>query len=266
MHSDIRRLATNLDVKLHGLQQMFAGSNQQSQIDGVKHLKEFIQSAATVLSSASTVLSPDGLGDEHSEDGDDFRSDFGDWFKTEVNESTLAWIYSTDRSTSIFDLSQTRISAQPLVETGHLPRDQQPLSPFPRPVANQLNQETLSNLNLSNNRDIQQKVSSRQLKDKTKEEGRPTSNVDLGSALPSSPSSNQRKSSEPSLSPVYSPKEKRRSLARLFSRKSPPYEKSDGEPKPKKLTLFRSSRGTEEIRRKFVFVGDGGSGKTCFLL
>ncbi|KAF4214229.1 hypothetical protein CNMCM8980_006914 [Aspergillus fumigatiaffinis] len=64
MHSDIRRLATNLDIKLHGLQNMFLGSNQQKQMAGVEHLKEFIHSAATVLSSASTITSNDKEGDD----------------------------------------------------------------------------------------------------------------------------------------------------------------------------------------------------------
>jgi hypothetical protein len=266
MHSDIRRLATNLDVKLHGLQQMFSGSNQQSQIDGVKHLKEFVQSAATVLSSTSTVLSADEPEDEHPEDGDDFRSDFGDWFKTEVNVSTLDWIYSTNRSTFIFDLSQTQTSAQPLAETSHSPRDQRPSSLSPTPTANQLSQEALSNLNLSKSREIQPKVSSPRLKDKKKEGERPTSNIDLVPVLPSSPSYSRTKSPELPLSPVSRPKENRRSLTRLFSRKSSPYEKSEEEPKPKKLPLFRKSQGAAEIRRKCVFVGDGACGKTCFLM
>jgi hypothetical protein len=241
---------------------MFSGSNQQSQIDGVKHLKEFVQSAATVLSSTSTVLSADEPEDEHPGDGDDFRSNFGDWFKTKVNVSILDWIYSTIGSTSIFDLSQTRTSAQPLTETSHSPRDQRPSSLSPTPAANQLSQEALSNLNLFNSREIQPKVSSPQLKDKTKEEEKPTRNVDLAPALPSSPSYSRTKNPEPSLSPVSSPKEKRRSLARLFSRKSPPYKRSEEEPKPKKLPLFRKGA---VIQRKLVFVGDGACGKTCFL-
>jgi hypothetical protein len=152
MHSDIRHLATNLDVKLHGLQQMFSGSNQQSQIDSVNHLKEFVQSAATVLSSTSTVLSADEAEENHSEDGDDFRSDFGDWFKTEMNVATLDWIYSTNGGESIFDLSQTRSSAQPVGEISHPRRDQRPSPLSPTPAANQLSQEALSNLNLSNSR------------------------------------------------------------------------------------------------------------------
>jgi hypothetical protein len=267
MHSDIRRLATNLDVKLQGLQQMFSGSNQQSQIDGVKHLKEFVESAATVLSSASTVLSADELEDEHSEDSGDFRSDFGDWFRTEVNVSTLDWIYSTNRSTSIFDLSQTQTSAQHLAETSHSRRDQRPSSLSPTPAANPLSQEALSNLNFSNSREIRPKISSLQLKKKTKEEKRPIGNADLVSALPSSPSYSRTKSPEQSLPPESGPKEKRRSLARLFSRKSPLYENSEEEPKPKKLSLFRNFKlPGSEIRRKFVFVGDGACGKTCFLM
>jgi hypothetical protein len=218
-----------------------------------------------VLSSTSTVLSANEQEDENSEDDDNFRSDFGDWFKTEVNVSTLDWIYSTNGSTSIFDLSQTKTSTQPFAETSHSQRGQRPSSLPPTPAANQLSQDALNNLNLSNSREIQPKVSSPQLKDKTKEEGRPTDNVDLVLALPSSPSYSRTKGLEPSLSPTSSPKEKRRSLVRLFSRKSPPYEKSEEEPKPKKLSLFHKSQGPE-IRRKFVFVGDGACGKTCFLM
>jgi hypothetical protein len=265
MHSDIRRLATNLDVKLHGLQQIFSGSNEQSQIDGVKHLKEFVQSAATVLSSTSTVLSADeDPAEEHSEDGDDFRSDFGDWFKAEVNVSTLDWIYSTNGSTSIFDLGQTRTSLQPLAENSPLQRNPRPSSLSRTPAANQLSQVALSNLNLSNSKDIQLSVSLSRVRDETKEKERPTSNA--APALPSSPSYGQTKSPESSLSLASSPREKRHSLARLFSRQSPPNDKPEEEPKPKKPPLFRRQQGGAELRRKFVFVGDGACGKTCFLM
>lgn len=267
MHSDIRRLATNLDVKLHGLQQMFSGSNQQSQIDGVKHLKEFVQSAATVLSSASTVLSANDLEDEQLEAGDDFRSDFGDWFKTEVNVATLDWIYSTNGSTPIFDLSETGAAAKPLAGASNLSKGQKLSSLSITPAANQLSTENLSNLNLSASREYQPALISPKPKDKTKDQDKPLSNMDLVPAIPSLPIHNGTKSSEPLESPVYpsNSKEKRRSLVRLFSRKSPANERFEEEPKPKKQPLFRKSQ-VPEIRRKFVFVGDGACGKTCFLM
>jgi hypothetical protein len=104
-----------------------------------------------------------------------------------------------------------------------------------------------------------------QLKDKTKEKEKPTSNVDLVPALPSSPLYSRKKSPEPPSPPVSIPKEKRGSLIRMFSKKSRPYEQSEEEPTLKKLPLFRKSPGII-IRRKFVFVGDGACGKTCFLM
>jgi len=113
MHSDIRRLATNLEVKLNGLQQMFSGTDQQDQKNAVKNLREFVQSAATVLSSSSTILSGD-QDDVFREDTDDFRSDFGDWFRSDANASTVDWIYTITGETLLFGVSETKASQDPL--------------------------------------------------------------------------------------------------------------------------------------------------------
>ena len=263
MHADIRRLATNLDVKIHGLQQMFSGGIQQSRIDGVMHLKEFIQSAATVLSSTSTVLSIDESIDEDAEPDDDFRSDFGDWFKTEVTVSTLDWIYSTDRNTPIFDLGLTN-SAPSLAGSSQLGGGMRPPSLRQTIAAGQLSQEAL-NLNISNSKNAQPNKSLPQLENKVAAEVKLSSKADLMPAVPTSPSRSPVKSPGPSLSTSSSPKEKRRSLLRLFTRRGRPLEPPEQNLKAKKLSLFHKPE-REAIRRKLVFVGDGGCGKTCYLM
>ena len=286
MHADIRRLATNLDIKLHGLQQMFVGNNQQNQIDGVKNLRDFVQSAATVLSSASTILSAADQGDVLSEDGDDFRSDFGDWFRTETNASTLDWIYSNTGDSVLFEISETRTIEAPLPSTSILSTENLQASTLALPPGIRLN-DVVSSRKIEWSSPTEQapqpslSSSVAQSKSDDRLEGN-ASETDVSVAnralVPASPPLQQMPIHQRStslnmtLSPVAatsSPKAKRRSLASLFSRRSPATEKSTLEeapvPRQKKSAIFQKSNGAE-IRRKFVLVGDGACGKTCFLM
>lgn len=280
MHSDIRRLATNLDIKIHGLQQMFSGTNNQSQIEGVKHLKDFVQSAATVLSSSSTILSSE-QDNAHSEDGDDFRSDFGDWFRTETNASTLDWIYSSTGDTPLFDFAKRN----EILSAGSSPSDKE-LFASPTSSSSAIGSNGNSNTlpredfrwSSSTNPSVLQVPSSpaqniiysRREEDFVKEledmvdEDQPPSELPV---VPGNRSSTSPKSALPLVS-ASTTKEHRRSLSSLFLRKRFASEKPvkpKQEPKPKKASLSLALPGAE-IRRKFMFVGDGACGKTCFLM
>lgn len=90
LQDDIRRLATNLDVKLQAMQQASVASDQQDQINGVNNLKSCVRSAATVLSSASSMASNiQGTFYEVDDDASEFE---GDWFQAETVEATKSWV------------------------------------------------------------------------------------------------------------------------------------------------------------------------------
>lgn len=100
MYQDIQRLATNVDIKLTALHRMFEELHQHGQLSTINNLRNTVRSAATVISSASTALSAD---EEVSEEIREEFSDFGDWFKPEISQSTLNWIYSGRRDEPLFD-------------------------------------------------------------------------------------------------------------------------------------------------------------------
>lgn len=90
LQDDIRRLATNLDVKLQAMQLASVASNQQDQINSVNNLQSCVRSAATVLSSASTMAS---YQQDASYEVDDVTSEIGrDWFQTGTVEATKSWV------------------------------------------------------------------------------------------------------------------------------------------------------------------------------
>ena len=87
MHNNIRRLATNLDIKLQAMQQISVASKQQSQIDSVNNLKQCVRSAATILSSTSTMTS---MHDQDQEQEiDDAALEIGVALSS---EDTVSWV------------------------------------------------------------------------------------------------------------------------------------------------------------------------------
>jgi hypothetical protein len=86
----IRRIALDLNHRMKNFQQGAATDPDNSQLLALKNLHNCVQSAATVVSSASTIL---GV-----EDVDQFsvinRSEFGDIFSSEPGETMRRWISS----------------------------------------------------------------------------------------------------------------------------------------------------------------------------
>lgn len=257
---------------------MFSGTNQQNQMDGVRNLREFVQSAATVLSSASTILSGD-QDDVRPEDGDDFRSDFGDWFRSDTNESTLDWIYSTTGKTFLHGVGETKTSQEPLPTSSNPSEGKLLASPPALPPAIELIEEASSHngaLTLPIIHEPQQSVniSAPQTKDDSqyKENAihleQPVSSVDLSLIKPPLPSHQRSQRSESALKHVSLFKEKRRSLVHIFSRNGSVVAKPTLKEKPGPAQREGNSlwqRSAAPIRKKFVLVGDGACGKTCFL-
>jgi hypothetical protein len=97
-HQDLQRLATNVEIKLTALQTLFEHSNEAGDIIKIMNLKRTITSAATVIAGDSTDVA-------NLEDMNDLMSDIGDWFRSEVSQHTLDWIYSDKREENLFTLS-----------------------------------------------------------------------------------------------------------------------------------------------------------------
>jgi hypothetical protein len=90
VNRNIRALALDLTSKLQALQNMVADQNSETQRRDLINLRECVRSAATIVSSASTILATEN-GDRSSViDG----SDFGDCFSSEPSETMLRWISS----------------------------------------------------------------------------------------------------------------------------------------------------------------------------
>ncbi|KAK4455319.1 hypothetical protein QBC34DRAFT_66989 [Podospora aff. communis PSN243] len=69
IHKEIRRLATNVEVKIQAIQDLVMGSTETDAVKDLVRLNQCIDSAASVLSSASTIL-----GFQQSWDDDDLES------------------------------------------------------------------------------------------------------------------------------------------------------------------------------------------------
>ncbi|KAF1926472.1 uncharacterized protein M421DRAFT_102513 [Didymella exigua CBS 183.55] len=92
LYDEFRTLGTTLNLKIEKLQSTVAnqGYHAESELISMTNLKETVQSAANVVSTASTTLAP-----ESSEKASvKYGSDFGDIFKKESNEPMQRWISS----------------------------------------------------------------------------------------------------------------------------------------------------------------------------
>ncbi|KAH6668378.1 hypothetical protein B0J14DRAFT_704048 [Halenospora varia] len=90
LHHSIRSLATDINFRMMNLQNLVESNTRNDSVQTLTNLKKCVQSAATVVSSASTALGID--------DTDRFsvahQSEFGDLFPPEPNEAMTRWISS----------------------------------------------------------------------------------------------------------------------------------------------------------------------------
>jgi len=100
LHQAIRRIAFDINDRINALQNVveantnsnnnLTGELNDSQIQILTNLRNCVQSAASVVSSASTTLGIDH-GDSFSVT---YGSEFGDVFPSEPGETMLIWISS----------------------------------------------------------------------------------------------------------------------------------------------------------------------------
>ncbi|KAF3034835.1 hypothetical protein E8E11_004725 [Didymella keratinophila] len=92
LYDEFRTLGTSINMKIEKLQSTVAnqGYHAESELMSMNNLKECVQSAADVVSTASTTLAP-----ETSERASvKYGSDFGDIFRKGSNEPMQRWISS----------------------------------------------------------------------------------------------------------------------------------------------------------------------------
>ena len=253
MHQDIRRLATNLDVKLTAVQELFINSQEQAHAEAVNNLKNCVRSAATVLSSVGPVA-PDEMQEAEIETVD-CASEVTGRSSFEALDSTLRWVYSV-----------SRVSPQPRIDQ----------------VDNVLNSSNSQLLNHSQRQSAEvQPADKSPTLSYTGEDNNPMSgsplrvNKSLSEETPrSTPRELDIKHSKESSSPQSLPLPEKttpishrpKSRSSWFRSQSSHNRSSlRSENKPKQ-SLEKAQVPVNRLQAlKFVFVGDGACGKTCFL-
>ncbi|KAG4431526.1 hypothetical protein IFR05_012983 [Cadophora sp. M221] len=86
LHREIRRLAQNFNSQISEVQSLVQTNQIGHEMESLRHLRSTVQSAATVVSSASTIM-----GVDLDRDG---SSEFGDCFPREPNEAMNRWLSS----------------------------------------------------------------------------------------------------------------------------------------------------------------------------
>lgn len=103
LHKSIRRNAAQINDRITTLQTQVVGtSSQYETLQTLHNMRDCVQSAASVVSSASTstiLTTAVGRGDNGTED---FSSEFGDLFPPASNETMLRWVASR----SVYDIEE----------------------------------------------------------------------------------------------------------------------------------------------------------------
>ena len=88
LHQTIRRTASDINARIITLQNLVESDAKHEQIQTLNNLQNCVQSAASVVSSASTTL---GLDDSEAYSVA-YGSEFGDCFPSQPSETVLRWI------------------------------------------------------------------------------------------------------------------------------------------------------------------------------
>ena len=108
LQRDVRSLAIGINSRITSLEAMVNNGEEQEKAEGLtqivalNNLKSCVHSAASIVSSASTILDRD-------RETAYLRSDFGDVFLPETNDAMLAWISSS----ALISVSTSEDTSQP---------------------------------------------------------------------------------------------------------------------------------------------------------
>jgi hypothetical protein len=246
LHHDISRLATNLEVKLTALEMVLNDRNNRngSTNTSVRHLQTCVKTAATIVTSASTVQA-EAL-DDPSVDTWDISSEFG-WLTNDADfhsSLTLNWI-----------ASQTTESASPEVQSqaSHVTETQQALAEPPVSLAVSPRSLQVDAVNATDGTEADRDVAPQPIVSMI-EDSPDTS----GEAVSYDRSADGRR------------KKKRRnlSLSKLLFLRSKEGSSNGGKNAHSSSLCMDQLKISDKgmIRLKLVFVGDGACGKTCFLM
>ena len=112
LHREIRRIALDLHLRIENLQDAVTNTNtntnNEDRIDAVKNLRACVHTAATIVSSASTILN----ADQGCQASVTYGSDFGDCFPSEPSESMLRWISSNTVYESAEDTMRDKVATE----------------------------------------------------------------------------------------------------------------------------------------------------------
>ncbi|KAH7314319.1 hypothetical protein BKA65DRAFT_557953 [Rhexocercosporidium sp. MPI-PUGE-AT-0058] len=86
LHKEIRRLAQDFNAQISDLQNLVQANQSSNGMESLRQLRSTVQSAATIVSSASTIM-----GVDLDQDG---SSEFGDYFPPQPNEAMHRWLSS----------------------------------------------------------------------------------------------------------------------------------------------------------------------------
>jgi hypothetical protein len=90
LHESIRYIAFDINARMVALQTLVESNSKNEQIQILSNLRNCVQSAASVVSSAST-----SLGIDHADHFSvTYGSDFGDCFPSKPSETILRWVSS----------------------------------------------------------------------------------------------------------------------------------------------------------------------------
>jgi hypothetical protein len=242
LHQDLNRLAANIDVKLTALEIILTERHKSSPTGAasVTHLQNTVRTAATVVTSASTVFA-DETNDESLEPWDlnpDVKSVQMDYANS--SDLTLDWVasQSTARSVSRKPLPRSNGDGEHQSNLRVSPPWSLPASPV---VANM--------------------------------DGLRSKEADM-SVPPQSPSlqvtdtSNELEKVAAQDAPMeQTPRKKRFSLSRLLLTTVSPQPRDREKTQPTPLCMnYLHITPTGKVFIKLTFVGDGAAGKTCFLM
>jgi hypothetical protein len=285
LHHDLNRLATNLDIKLAALEIILQGRNNHDGTNStsLKHLRNTVKTAGTVVTSASTAMMDDMRErDEEAWDNASERS----WTQNDDathSDLTVDWVASQ----SAEQVSRTSLVSRENITDMRLRLQKlsSPVSPISTgsvtPEAWRNTQPTVGaadeppSIRLEESTKVTEIVNTDDAKSRETQPITGTTNEpSLTNELPSIRLEEDFKITEITTSDdtalLKPARSKRRnfSISQLFSARP----KEDGKAQPKNgdsknpmcMDGLHISDGRAFI--KFTFVGDGACGKTCFLM
>ena len=90
LHESIHRIAFDINTRMVTLQSLVESTTKHEHIQTLTNLRNCVQSAASVVSSASTAL-----GIDHADQFSvAYGSEFGDYFPPQSSETMLRWVSS----------------------------------------------------------------------------------------------------------------------------------------------------------------------------